>query len=200
MAPAPPTDVTVEGYDRGNLITWTPPTALDGGTITGYKIYAGDSLNPTVLLKTVGPSKSTCEFPISNRKTRFYRVKTVTNLAESTYSANAYGISGCHAPEGFARKHLPETVTIYPRESVTGAGKPVFGDGFDAYVRIQYSAKESRDARGELILSKCQIQMDGSVPSEIDGAVDIGDGEVIPIIEIREYKVNGSVWMKEIYT
>lgn len=152
------------------------------------------------MLKTIGVSESTSEFPIANRKTRFYRIKTVTNLAESAYSSNAFGTSGGHAPSGFALKHLPETITIYDREGTTGAGMPSYGDGVDAYARIQYASRESRDARGELILSKCQLQIDGSVPVDADNGVDIGDGEIIPVIEVREYRVNNSVWMKEIYT
>jgi len=199
--PSAPTDLAAVGYDRGIKLSWTPPTETGGGDLLGYKIYAGNGPDPTTLLKTIGPSETTCEFPISNRKTRFYRVTAIgPGGDDSPYSNGAYGRSAANAPDGFVRRHLIETVTIRPREGSSGSGKPQYGDGIDVYSRVQYASKNARDNRGETILSKCQIQVDGSVDVDSEGAIEFPDGKIMPILEVREYKVNAVAWMKEIYT
>lgn len=174
-----------------------------GRAFVGYKIFAGDTPDPTFLLKTVGPTKSTFDMPLRNRRTKFYRVVTVNDdpsTPDSVYSANAKGMAMGRAPMGYALKFLVETVTLRPREGSLSSGQPNYGTGIDVYCRVQYSSQDSRDARGEVVVSRCQIQVDGSVPVDVNGAVELGDGRISPVIEVREYRVNGVIWMKEILT
>ncbi len=79
--PGAPSVPGAKREDGNVLVSWYPPSELGNGTITGYKVYKGESPSDMELLAKIDDTKYVDD-NVSRGKTYYYRVSAVNEAGE----------------------------------------------------------------------------------------------------------------------
>lgn len=96
---------------------------------------------------------------------------------------------------------LTQTLIIYPFTNVNKYNEASYGDAIDEPCRVQIYNKMVTDSKGELVLSNCQIFIDGTAMIDYRSKIQLPDGTIPKILAIQdEPDENGISYYKCIHT
>jgi fibronectin type 3 domain-containing protein len=96
--PGPPGTPTAVGSYRSVSLSWSPPSNNGGSSITGYRIYRGQSAQSLTLLTTLSNVLSYTDSGLSNGTSYYYKVSAINNVGEGSASGVSSATTSSTAP------------------------------------------------------------------------------------------------------